>query len=199
MPALGAGDSGFESLHSDIKKKDREGLFSWYNKVMKKKHAITFVIIMGLGILFIVAAFFVGNYIARRGSVGVSHETSGAPAVAISSLPPAQAAPANPNISVTGIVAGQTVSLPLPISGMIRGNWFFEGSFLVTLENPQGTVLARGLASSTQNWMTTNMIPFTVTIPAVAYQGPANLVFHQENPSGDPAYDASYSISVIVQ
>ncbi len=166
---------------------------------MKKKHALTILIIMGLGILFIVAAFFVGNYIARRGSVSVSHETSGAPAVAIPNLPPAQAAPANPNISVTGIVTGQIVSLPLPISGMIRGNWFFEGSFLVTLENPQGTVLAHGLASSTQNWMTTNMIPFTVTIPAVAYQGPATLVFHKENPSGDPAYDASYSISVIVQ
>ena len=72
MPALGAGDSGFESLHSDIKKKDREGLFSWYNKVMKKKHAITFVIIMGLGILFIVAAFLL-EIILLGGEVWVFH------------------------------------------------------------------------------------------------------------------------------
>ena len=51
MPALGAGDSGFESLHSDMKR--------WYTKAMKVKRHHSFLIIVGLAIITILVALLI--------------------------------------------------------------------------------------------------------------------------------------------
>ena len=176
MPALGAGDSGFESLHSDK--------ILVYTDTMKKKHLHVTGMIAILGISTLVVAGILIMIITRP-QVGEAPQTP---------VPAQQSAP----ITV-GLTSGQTIVTPLIVSGMVVGNWFFEGSFPVYLKDANGNQLGVGLASSTQDWMTTAQIPFTVTLPAVTYHGPGSVVFTKDNPSGEAQFDASYSVPVIFQ
>ena len=103
------------------------------------------------------------------------------------------------DISTGNLVAGQSVTLPYTVNGMVKGNWFFEGSFPVYMEDNAGNRLGFGLAGSTQDWMTVNSIPFSVTLPAITYQGPGFIVFTKDNPSGEAQFDDSYTVPVVFQ
>ena len=99
----------------------------------------------------------------------------------------------------SNLSAGQTVSLPITITGTVPGNWFFEGSFPVFMRDQSGVPIAVALAQTTADWMTTDMIPFTVTLPVVSYQGPGTIVFTKDNPSGESQFDASVTLNVVFQ
>ncbi len=86
---------------------------------------------------------------------------------------------------------------PLTVAGEARGAWFFEGSFPVRLYDSAGNVLAEGVATSTEDWMTEDFIPFEISLD---YKTPATdtgtLVLMKDNPSGDPANDMTLTIPV---
>jgi len=101
------------------------------------------------------------------------------------------------------------VSLPTPgavtgkkfkIVGEARGVWFFEASFPIKVLAADGTTLAIGIAQAEDEWMTENFVPFSadITIPAT-YIGPATIVLQKDNPSGDPAHDASASFPITIE
>ena len=102
-------------------------------------------------------------------------------------------------ITVDSLTTGQSITLPITVTGTVVGNWFFEGSFPVFMKDSNGNQIGVALAHSPQDWMTTNPIPFSVTLPVTNYQGTGTLVFTKDNPSGDPQLDASYSVSVLFQ
>lgn len=85
---------------------------------------------------------------------------------------------------------GQTISSPLQIEGEARGNWFFENQFLVTLTDWDGRIIGEAIASSNEDWMTEDFIPFTAElefeVPEEIYNVRANLIFQKSNPSGLP-------------
>jgi len=99
-------------------------------------------------------------------------------------------------IVIDNLVQGQTIHTPITVTGM-KGGWFFEGSFPVYMKDSAGNQIGVGLATSTQDWMTANPIPFSVTLPATNYTGPGTLVFHNDNPSGEPQNDDWYIVNVI--
>ena len=101
-------------------------------------------------------------------------------------------------IIIDNLVQGQTIQTPVTITGTIAG-WFFEGSFPVFMKDSNGNQIGVGLASSSQDWMTANPIPFSVTLPSVNYTGPGTLVFTKDNPSGESQFDDSYTVNVIFQ
>lgn len=105
----------------------------------------------------------------------------------------------NEFITITSLSARDSVMLPTTIAGTVVGNWFFEGSFPVFIKDTNGATIATGLASSTSDWMTTNHIPFSVTLPTVNYHGPATIVFQKDNPNDDPNLDANFTIAVTLQ
>ena len=153
------------------------------------KHIRAFVIIGVLAVAIIIVGVIVGKNIKpnpylqipapqAQGIVGVT--TSGG------------------QITINNLVPGQTIHTPFTVTGIIAG-WFFEGSFPVYMNDNLGNRIGAGIASSSQDWMTANPIPFSVTLPAVSYTGPGTLVFHNDNASGEPQNDDSYTVPVIFQ
>jgi hypothetical protein len=101
-------------------------------------------------------------------------------------------------LTIDNLAQNQTIVLPMTVTGIVQG-WFFEGSFPVFMKDSNGNQIGVGLASSTQDWMTANAIPFSVTLPTVNYTGQGALVFTKDNPSDEPQFDDSYVVNVVFQ
>jgi len=101
-------------------------------------------------------------------------------------------------IEVTSPLPGASVGKEFIVSGKARGAWFFEASFPIKLLDKNGAILAIFVAQATEEWMTTNFVPFnaTITIPK-SYTGPVTLLLEKDNPSGLPKHDASISFPLV--
>lgn len=101
------------------------------------------------------------------------------------------------NIRVTTPKAGDTVSSPITITGAATGNWYFEASFPILLKDTKGVTIAQTVAQAQGEWMTTEYVPFSVTLPyAVSVTTSATLVFEKDNPSGLPQFDRQHAIAI---
>ena len=90
------------------------------------------------------------------------------------------------------------VKSPLKITGAARGNWYFEASFPVQILDANKNIIAQAPAEAKSDWMTTNFVPFELTLD---FKAPTTttgfLVLKKDNPSGDPAKDDSLIIPII--
>lgn len=95
----------------------------------------------------------------------------------------------------------ESVSVPFTVSGQVPGNWSFEASFPIELLDKNGNSLTTIPAHLTGDWMTTNLVPFTLTFDAtdLDYVGKATVVLHKDNPSGLPENDDSVTIDITLQ
>jgi hypothetical protein len=91
----------------------------------------------------------------------------------------------------------QTVTSPLKISGEVRGNWSFEATFPIELQDLQGNIIAEGHATLDGDWMTENYVPFNATL---TFSKPSAsegvLILQKDNPSGLPKNDDAVEIPV---
>lgn len=89
------------------------------------------------------------------------------------------------------------VGSPLNISGQARGNWFFEASFPIILIDENNNILASGIATAEEDWMTEDFVSFkaqlnfSVSTPTAAF-----LILKKDNPSGLAANDDYLRIPV---
>lgn len=101
-------------------------------------------------------------------------------------------------IKVDAPLPNEAVRSPLLISGVARGYWFFEASFPVSLLDDNGNEIALGIAQAEGEWMTTEFVPFKVTLN---FEKPSTktgrLIFKKDNPSGLPQHDDEFIIPVI--
>lgn len=89
---------------------------------------------------------------------------------------------------------------PLRVSGEARGSWFFEGALPVRLANASGHIIARANATSSENWMTENYIPFSAVLYfSVQERQEGRLIIAKDNPSGLPHNEAEVRIPVILE
>ena len=93
----------------------------------------------------------------------------------------------------------EAIESPLKVRGMVKGNgWIgFEGQVgTVKLQDMQGKELAAGILTATSDWMQSN-IYFETTL-AFTKNGvtEGRLIFHNENPSGEPERDQLYFVNV---
>lgn len=96
---------------------------------------------------------------------------------------------------------GGVVGKEFLVIGKARGNWYFEGSFPIEVIGADGNQIAGGVATAQGEWMTTDFVEFKtdlLDLPS-AYMGPATLVLKKDNPSGDPARDASVSLPITIE
>lgn len=93
------------------------------------------------------------------------------------------------------------VKSPIKISGQAKGTWFFEGSFPVELMDTDRNILATSFATSTEDWMTENFIPFSATLEFTKPTSTKHvlLVLKKDNPSGLKEKDESISIPLILK
>ena len=92
---------------------------------------------------------------------------------------------------------GDLVKSPLTIVGKAKGTWFFEAQMPVTLKDDKGNVLFQGPAHAQGDWMTTDYVPFSITVPfdpGTAQYGV--LIIEKDNPSDLPEFDSSFAIPV---
>ncbi len=98
---------------------------------------------------------------------------------------------------------GQVIKSPLTITGEARGNWFFEASFPVVLVNWDGLIIAQGIATAKDNWMTTEYVPFEATLDFTidknTYSNRGALILQKDNPSGLPEHDNALEIPIIFE
>lgn len=91
----------------------------------------------------------------------------------------------SPTLRLTNPRTNEIVQSPLLVEGE-AGGWYFEGEFPVKLLNSGGSVIAQGSAIAQGDWMTTDFVPFKVTL---IFTSPANatgtLVFEASNPRGN--------------
>ena len=103
----------------------------------------------------------------------------------------------NPNISVNTPQPGSTVGSPLTIVGQARGSWYYEASFPVKLFDADGNLLASAPAQAQGEWMTTDFVPFSVTLTfTVPKTSTGILILEKDNPSDLPQNSDQISIPV---
>lgn len=102
-------------------------------------------------------------------------------------------------ITLDLIHPGVTVLPQFTVSGKARGTWYFEASFPVEILDKDGNRLVALPAEAQGEWMTEDFVPFEAEVDLGTYSGPATLVLHKDNPSGDPSRDASMSLPIVVQ
>lgn len=92
-------------------------------------------------------------------------------------------------IWVQAPLPNQTITSPVSIVGKARGNWYFEASFPVILLDAHGNILAQAPAQAEGEWMTTEYVPFSLSLifPKSA-TATGTLVLQKDNPSGLSEY-----------
>jgi hypothetical protein len=146
---------------------------------MKKTIIITAVLIVMLTVIFLI--FDIGRKLAI--APGVNATTT------------------DVQIVVSYPEDNQEVSSPIKISGKARGNWFFEGSFPIQLVDTNGNTLGTSIATSSEDWMTTEFINFNseLSFEKSTSTRRAVLVLKKDNPSGISDFDQSVFVRVILK
>ena len=101
-------------------------------------------------------------------------------------------------IRVTTPTPNSVVRSPLVVTGVARGNWYFEASFPIRLYDANGREIAVAVAQAQGEWMTTEFVPFETKLifisPSAEQTG--TLVLQKDNPSGLPENDSELRIPV---
>ena len=98
--------------------------------------------------------------------------------------------------------AGEPATFPLLFDGEVKGFWFFEATFPVTVELADGTVIGEGYAQAQDEWMTTDVVPYYAVVEKKAgapdYTGQAALVLRRHNASGLPEHDLEFATPLFI-
>ncbi len=102
-------------------------------------------------------------------------------------------------LQIISPTANAEISSPLKITGGVSGNGWagFEGQVgTVRLLDASNNELALGILTATTDWMQP-IVNFETTLEFQSDTAQAgNLVFHNENPSGDPVRDRTFTLPV---
>lgn len=90
---------------------------------------------------------------------------------------------------VTALIFAPTknakVSSPVAVIGEIPGSWSFEAQFPAQLKDGNGKTIAQAAAHVLGNWMTDQLVPFSVQLTyQTTESGSGTLVLQRDNPSG---------------
>jgi hypothetical protein len=103
-------------------------------------------------------------------------------------------------INLKDIEAQARIQSPLTLTGKVPGNWSFEGSFPVQVTSGSGAVLVQAAAQLEGEWMTEELVPFSVTLTFERPDGNNSegfLVLKKDNPSGLSENDDSVTIPIV--
>jgi hypothetical protein len=90
----------------------------------------------------------------------------------------------------------QKVASPFTVSGQAKGNWFFEATLPIKLEDRSGGLIASAQARAQSDWETDKLVPFSATLSFTTTATSGYLVISKDNPSGLPQNAASVKIPI---
>ena len=100
-------------------------------------------------------------------------------------------------VTVNAPKAGDRITSPLTVSGVVPGPWSFEANFPVEIVDADHNKVAEGYATVKGDWMTTEPIAFSATVP---FKAPVTddgfVVIRKANASGDQATDDSVEVPI---
>ena len=77
-------------------------------------------------------------------------------------------------------------------------DWYFEGTFLATLRDTNGQIVAQSSVKAQSDWMTEEMVPFAADLTFTKPETSAGvLILEKANPSGLPEYDDERRVDVV--
>lgn len=126
-------------------------------------------------------------------------DSTASAAESLASPPPRPGAPPQPSgtVLLDTPKPNQIVESPMWVVGRARGTWYFEAEFPVRLLDERDSVLTWGSARANGEWMTTDYVPFALTLNFNAPQTEmGTLVLEKSNPSGLPEHAGSVRIPV---
>lgn len=101
------------------------------------------------------------------------------------------------SVTVNTPKAGDRVTSPLTVSGIVPGPWSFEANFPIEIVDADHKKVAEGYATVKGDWMTTEPVAFTATVP---FDPPVTedgfVILHKANASGDEATDDSVEVPI---
>lgn len=150
-------------------------------------------------LLFLAMLIFVGFLFFKKEQMSTTSVTTATPTpTAI----PTPAANYKDMIEIFSPLPDTAVSSPLIIKGRARGMWFFEASFPVFLTDWDGRIIAQGIATAKEDWMTEEYVPFEAMLefespaPVVGVVNRGALILKKDNPSGLPEHDDAFELQV---
>lgn len=111
--------------------------------------------------------------------------------------PAPKPADTNPYITIA-MAQDETIYPGFVIKGKTKGNWFFEGSFPIYLQDNNGNLLEVALATAQEDWMSEGKVSFEAQLLQFRWSasGTGKLIFKKENPSGLPENDESIELPI---
>lgn len=95
-------------------------------------------------------------------------------------------------------IADEPITSPYTITGIARGQWYFEASFPLELVDANGVQIARTIGTAEGDWMTTEFVPFTATfLFSTSTTKTGKIILRKDNPSGESSRDNSLTIPII--
>lgn len=76
-----------------------------------------------------------------------------------------------------------SVGSTININGEVVGNYTFEATFRVSLLDQTGNIVLTQPANVTGDWMTTNKLPFSLSLNHSLTAQNATILFENDNPS----------------
>ncbi len=111
-----------------------------------------------------------------------------------------QEATVSDNLIINNLSKDTPIIDGFKIIGQAKGNWFFEGSFPIVLQDENGKVIVTTIAQATKDWMSPDFVPFEATLNFnVISDINGTLIFKKDNPSGLPEHDAQLAIPVLIK
>jgi hypothetical protein len=102
-------------------------------------------------------------------------------------------------ITVTSIAERSGVLAKFTLAGKANCGWFFESTFPVKVQTPQGRSLWEGVARTTADWTHIGMHTFIAEIDVGKYHGSIVIQLMRDNPGGDHLNDKIVSFGARVQ
>jgi hypothetical protein len=100
-------------------------------------------------------------------------------------------------IHVSSPADDDEIGNPVTIIGEARGNWYFEATFPIKIYDANNNLLGQSYATAQGEWMTTDFVPFTATIPYTASTtATGKIVLEKSNASGLPEKDDPITVPV---
>ncbi|MFZ4500286.1 MAG: Gmad2 immunoglobulin-like domain-containing protein [Minisyncoccia bacterium] len=154
-------------------------------------------------VLFIVVLFAAVVYGIMREAPTIAPAPAGSPGAI--GLGPEQNKPVSTPLAYKDLIviesprANDTIKSSVTVTGQARGNWFFEGSFPVSITDTAGNLIAQKYAIAQGEWMTTDYVPFEGKISFTVPTGVTNgyIVFRKDNPSGEARFDDAVSLPIV--
>jgi len=155
---------------------------------IQKHHMSHSAKIIGLAIITIVLALVLGSLLPK---------SSQAPEIVLT--PESPIAPFPENFVLDNLHQNNRVNPGQIITGSVPGFWFFEASFPIELRDINGNVFGFAIAQTSEDWMTTNNVSFSATMPDdLSYTGVGSLVFTRDDPSdGESGIDMADFTAIV--